>query len=1575
MSSWTFRVSLTDVSVTSIGGGDGDTDGVPVRSPLSSSPAPSPPPAGVSRAASTDAAAAVDRRTSASFWNRLADGKARKGWVPAMHFYFDGMEKKLPLRLRRTSPQGSGARAAELSATPPSDTFFSYTIDARSATDLAVSLARRSAALHLLLQRAETGSCETERELFSPASSAASSPRSLSTPLRDGVASPARGDRDGRRAQENGGEEESVGDVLVLASATVSLLDLSISADERFYFTIHGAAKGPRHSAAAAAAELTGRRSLDAALLGRVSVRLRMEEEREVSAQPRLLCVRGHPLPPTQYQVRYGWRPNPNLTLGTRVKRAQASLSRESSPSRPSPRTGPRTPLADAEQRVRGAPDEEGSITFKGEQQLPPLQLTCSRQALAQQRMFVAVLAQSPAGDGASGDTTPTQSSPTGEFVEIAKGEVSLERMLTAAHRGDDVTAAFTVHCNDVPQTSSSSSNAFPSCVVEGVLELSSIPRVHFDLAHAATLLRSSESGATVQLALPGLAGLPAQTSSLFASFAGDTVLAPPQSLRHHKPAPRADPATSAAAPPTPALSPIPSPSSSSSLADVDGGRGPAASELVSVSDTPLPGAGGTQICSNAADDSVGDRASGGEAFGDGDRQGAQRHPVPRGSRTEEAQPGRPPQPLAPDSSHPQEVTLSGEAATPAASPPTGGSPAEARLRLELQPQPGAAQETPLLRSDRSEGCSPHPTGAIDGDDVVLDGAARQAATPLCVPVTDGRQMASGFGEHTARVTPPSTGGQSGSGADVAHAASPCTRHMSRSKMKGGGSYRSCPSSESSLVDPSGSRQTSALAAHADGTRGPPSQHPSSLLAEAAEPSATSPSHMSRRSSSRRHARDARHSVGRLSRSLDPELVLHFSATDLPGTAQKASSTTSADANGKARRSSAQRTSNTSVRGDGGAAPHVADPCAEDAPLPPETPRQRAGSSASGDASQSATELLFPFPTPHLVHRLTQPPPPPAPPLFNASTPPHIPYGETEAARVRAVQFVARYRTLLRVYDEQLARLRSAEERATHGGSGDQLRHDAEAAAARLERGIVVEQERRQAAQLWQERRAALQRRLSECHASHELRRVELCSRDEALASATEELRFLQSQLLQQRESCAAAPTVAAPSTELTAAASPPPPRPAVDAQATLAERQATLDAWEARHPTAAPPVPIEPTRSAAGDSGRPLRSSQMPPSLSGRVLASDTSTGSLMSSTQPSPVAMQSRAKRLFDVPTSPSTAPPAGRHTRGGPSTAPPTAPEALGSCPGRGSSSSSAAAPSADTLLTPALENGCGAAPRGGEDSPSGPSGSPAWTAREDVARAPQGEPPAYHRRLPTETRPHERGDVPAALSRIEQETLRDGIDKGDRALVMHLLHTKPQVFFSSNNLLHIACAAALPDVFIVEALLKVRPELAHGVDANTGNTALHVACAARYPNAQIVKRLILHGTPVSVRNKMGLTAFHVILLNPADVPIHRVKDTLLAVGSSTSVNERTSDGRTPLHLVCSSDDNMSVVRYLSLRGADLWASAPCRGPVVGGGGSGESGTLEVTPAQLSRLHNADVVVRYLQQAALEASYCYK
>lgn len=1626
--SWTFRVSLTNVRVSPLVGA-GEQPEKQTRS------------ADATSTAGENASHGHD-----AFWERFVDASVLRrasavdqpgAWQPCLHVYFDGMEKELPLRLVQGSAAAAPLRdssttlspssthrsvnspdldASSLVAVPAKDLFFSYSIEACSAADLTTSLARRTAALHVLLQR-------------TPAAPAAASPlSSWSSPQR--------------QLQQSGlapdGEDGEAGEVLVLASATIPLLDLAVAADDRFFFDVYA-------TPAAAASRAGSPR-------GFVSVSLRMEEEGEVTLQPRLLCVRGLHLTSTEYQVRYGWQRNPALALGTREKRAQASRSRESSPSRPSPHPSPVKlspgPADDDPVERHGlarAPSEEGCVTFKMAQ-LPPLQLTCSRAALEVQQLFFEVLTQPAEANGETQPNARDSGDVAGSAVVTATGQLALRQFLVAAHRDAEVGAAFTVSCS----ACAAAGVASRPCLIEGILELRGIAHVRYELErHAAssrkreTAARGVEAPSPVPLRGPA-AGHPAEVSSVLSSFVGDPLITPPQSLRSYQEhIALVYPPQSASMPTSLSAPLLPNALARGQLAAADRPAKTAAAarqRRLSPLDTPLAQTPAPDHPTRQNERAQNSAAGNGDAA-DGalQQQGPSEDGIAamddpstasRVSQWAETPNDEVRSRLGIYSPHLQEFAAVDSGPIAAASSASAAlaaelaeEPSTSRAPPRTPPQPSALQLNPEV----SQGCSLSPTGSppvraneaaaaalASGSDFSspVNGEANAATE---VPgVTRSGNPTSGLPDASVVASASSSGGGANSrpaplqppqlpqivqGPSRLHDVERGGRDLGDSSSSSQRPGRSDSHHTSVPFSPPVARHTATagdagLHEHlsANATLKPPPSAPTTQLDSTALSGASQPQ------STRGRAGGGGDRHRRRSSSVDPALVLHFSDT-----------AAGPDAAEVGRRTASHMSFMSTNTAESSAAPPPQRRRQPEVDAPGPT-SERSLSRRSAGSPTPGTDLVGHPSVAVILGLLAPPPPPPAPPLFDATHSPPIPHKEAQQARVVAARLSAQYRTLLRVYADRLARLASAEKRAAAAAAAAataQSPGDAEGTqrvghhgnAAGLERCAQETAQKQRVAQEWQELAGALQQRLRGRQVGQQQLDARLHAKAEALASAEEELQFMLAQLVQQRQTLDEKGV--APQTADVEAVDEGNERAAARrAQAALTEQLSEFAAWESRQSTvpatssqAARPPLQQPPIAGFDDVEHPREAQARETATSqrgGRVVAiTANSASSAYTDSHTSAPGSQPEHRRLFATPMSPSS-PPTGR---------PASSPAGAAQGPLQASAARTGSAPPgtsktapAPPLAIPHLDEASSA--RKGEAVASPPRGTPPVYARPHPV-PPSGSvsqgsflEPASRRSTDALAPPHspftrshaaltlakERGlQSPTtsppitSLSRIEHDTLRDGIDKGDRALVLHLLHTKPQLFFADNNLLHFACAATLPDTAIVEALLKARPELAGGVDASTGNTALHVACAARYPSAPIVKRLILAGTPVDTRNRRGLTPFHVCVLNSADAPIHRVKDTLLSVGSS-SVNERTADGRTPLHLVCHADELLPLVRYLVLRGADLWARARCVDPAT-------QTAADVTPMQLSRLHGAVAVSRYLQQAALEDRYAYQ
>lgn len=165
-------------------------------------------------------------------------------------------------------------------------------------------------------------------------------------------------------------------------------------------------------------------------------------------------------------------------------------------------------------------------------------------------------------------------------------------------------------------------------------------------------------------------------------------------------------------------------------------------------------------------------------------------------------------------------------------------------------------------------------------------------------------------------------------------------------------------------------------------------------------------------------------------------------------------------------------------------------------------------------------------------------------------------------------------------------------------------------------------------------------------------------------------------------------------------------------------------------------------------------------------------------------------------------------------------------------------------------------------------------------------------------------------------------------------LNLLLSLPLASVQMNNsLLHRACAVSRPSFELVDAIVRLRPELCKGIDSVTGNTALHFVClcSKALDDERIFRLLIAAGVPLSQRNHSGLTVFHLLVLNQSDAKRHQIKKLLLefpqTVGmEKVDVDERTAHGLTALHLVCGSDAHLPITAFLVKCGADLGFSVP-------------------------------------------------
>jgi hypothetical protein len=660
------------------------------------------------------------------------------------------------------------------------------------------------------------------------------------------------------------------------------------------------------------------------------------------------------------------------------------------------------------------------------------------------------------------------------------------------------------------------------------------------------------------------------------------------------------------------------------------------------------------------------------------------------------------------------------------------------------------------------------------------------------------------------------------------------------------------------------------------------------------------------------------------------------------------------------------------------------------------------------------SEQLSPAPPSTLA-----PPPPEAPPthlLPPSDGLPHTPSAETEHAYATALQLSAQYRTLLQLYTQKLASVSAAESRA------DAAAQRVEAAQTRLHSDFVSDTGRetgttvtpcaaaasapethpasarldlahqdaevaRRAAKEARKHSRELQQRLANQQRTHRTALAQLRSQDDALAHTEEELQRLLSEMILEREELVVpmppVPSLSAPTSTNCRGSSPRVRGKAITTAATnCIVHQPAVHSTPGHHcealskKIALPSPPVEPPPSSGtdrllnahalelrvqnGDRQAPLQQSPVMAPQPQTPSESRFSTVTTSFSPNPrNPTLHEGEKPKMTHTPEciAPSNAVDAAQQ-----------APAASVNARSLRPSSVSSSAVEVNEILVNTTPKIPAVAPsssyhrllRFSLSTPS-PSHSPALppddgAARNALVRCSGSFSPRGCDGCPEQL-------STSLLSHLEQEALLDGIDKGDRPLVLHLLHTKPRLFFANNNLLHTACGATLPDAAIVEMLLRMRPELTQGVDAKTGNSVLHVACGARCPSEDTVKQLIVKGVPAQLRNYMGLSAFHVAVLNHADSARHRIKDTLLTLGDC-DVNERTTDGRTALHLVCQSDRYLPVVQYLLQRGADVDFHAP-----ITLSSSGDE--LSLTPLQLSHVCHAEQVARCIREAGSQSA----
>lgn len=1623
-------------------------------------------------------------------------------WESVLHFSYDGMEREVALEVRRNQPlsrtassaaaaaaASSAARSslhshlsggdslgrgttlsdacAGLTAVAVGSVFFSYSIEADCAESLAQSLAHRHAAVHVLLRRV----AEDDRGKSNGAAAAAHPVQSCSpsnTHAGNAVTAAAADGNDTKcDAQHEGANPE----VVVLASATVSLLDLAVSNDARFYFNIF---RNADDTAAAAAAALDGSSLMDHVvpprsllttsrrrthLCGHVALTLRMDEEKEVRVRPRLICARGVP-PSASFQLRYGWCTNEALSLGTRQKRAQASSSRESSPSR-----APEHITAEA--LLPGV--AQPCLTFR-QDQLPQLQLTCSRTALQQQSMFFDVLAvpfeDGDAGEGRGEEVQNGEEKKkfTASAVRVASGQYSLQRVVVAAHHDSEIEAAFTVPCDGAAGADAfrSAGGVIPAVlVVDGVLQLSQIPTVRYALKEAAksaaregqrgptessgrrgaaertrphvnlvpaaalrsfhvadaaeTAHKQKKNGGTddgddggderaPQTARPGdvaAASLASRDAHLMTSSldAGEPLMTPPQSLRNYK-EPLALSQT-----PFAALSLATSPHPFTALSLLPSSAGLQVKEATHAT---IAAAGVSPELQQGKDE-----LSPATVYNDGHSEHGERNDQPAPSAAPSDSPRVPTPVLVPllvshhhhhrhsHPLHPEKLpdstnafgfsgTSSSSVVTPtfAADGFSYGDPSVSLPPVATPRAPSALpldQASPLELLVRPKSAAGLPPSSQEHGDVnqrqlqeVAGGeeAARAGKNDTTANIRGSPLHARGDTLSYSALNEPHPHSQTvrcESAVAASEDSSPAYPHDATV-----GRINAAPRGDTTAVmvkEDAAAAQAlrdhidntvaaSSFLATADSQQLPltarlSSRHPnaSTALAEDTSNGFLVPSSEVPPPAEEKELKAMQYSVAPPG-GLDPELVLHFCGDS--------------SADGEDDKDSALG-SDGSLGGAEGEEPAPAAVSGRATPASfsaaSSVLRVRTDHSRYSIPQSVASVQLSPAPPPTLAPPPPGPPPAPLLPSNARAVAPTSPKAEQHYAI--ALRLSAQYRTLLGVYERKLSGVRAAEARAEvatkkvraaqagtrlplAGSSATASSDPAQATAEWLERVQRETTELRTAMKDAHHRTQALRQRLTDLQTTQRAARAALQSRDDALALTEEELQQLMSQMANEKEEAQLPPLPSPPSTSRRGSSAR--PREAAAAAAAGASHSNTINKktmQEAQNTNAVAPVTGQVR--VVGGNDTPTSASTSFRNASSLQPSQDEGAESapLFSPNPRPPASLRDGAPKvsctaeLFAAATT--------KHA---------TSNEASFS-----NVAVTSAAVHAESSVLYAVQ------PATDPQEPTVPS-------RAQLQQPPPLPPPvvasafSYRRSVPpTQTttspspaptrfsgyeapsRSHSATLSDSSLSRLEQEALLDGIDKGDRPLVMHLLHTKPKLFYASNNLLHVACAARLPDAAVVEALLQVRPELTQGVDAHTGNSVLHVACAARYPHDEIVKKLVIHGVPAQMRNDAGLTAFHIAVLNRADLPRNRVKDTLLTLGDC-SVDERTSDGRTALHLVCDSDANVAVVEYLLHRGADVDIAARVRLNALGA-------EETFTPLQLSIACRAELIMQLLQQ----------
>ncbi|KPI89872.1 hypothetical protein ABL78_1041 [Leptomonas seymouri] len=1636
-------------------------------------------------------------------------------WQSLLHFSYDGMEREVPLKVHRrrrapstlsttsiSPPSASSATfrstlseyftdtdqkaAVELEsliAVSTSSTFFSYSIQANSPEDLAQSLARRYAAVHLLLRRVTHTSNPTDAFVLDDVIRAPS-------PVDELIGAAAfRGTVDG----------EGMGDVVMLASATVSLLDLAISDASRFYVNIFANVSNEASANTSFLADIkplppgSGASRSHTQLRGQLSLALRMDEEREVCVRNRHLSLRGNLPAATAYQLRYGWCANEALSLGTRQKREQASRSHETSPSRPSDHVSTESLLSSVAQPL---------VAFE-EDQMTALQLTCSRAALLKQHMYFEVLVS--VNGRASNSTAGAGVDTRAEMCVAARGEMGLERCLVAAHRDSEIETAFTVLCESNNNSNSSAASAAAlSCEVEGVICLSNIPTVRYTLKDAAAVLlqekaRQKETGEKVSKGYrsPELTSLEFNLlmgNAACASFdAADTeeekdvsrtarptevmeargslvedcstastscdderlvVQSPslPNDGEHLALSQASSSALCFTASPFP-LRTLPHASKTAAVTKVPEGmsglnedtlafqqqRASMITEVDADDDGNDGGSISNHECSSSDSTGTEDRCVSPPAVHLADAPNAQRasfgtpfadncpHPPPRYTEISESL---------------NALKISGASCAFVTTPNVGlvgCSCEEPSGSLPPRSTPHAPSALPLKDTNSLEALFPsltsrYPCSSKDSFDMVIQhlvsgGHMREYAEryALSRPASqDGSAVVEGgsASRECALYDPAPhswvvSRGKNVGGIPHSNSPSPWPYYAvggsnraqkqelitaEKNTQGGSGAYgvrennsdvgstkRSLSSREAATAQSpppfSPSRPAPSFVANTDdlqtqqqfrslATRGDsPLSKGASYTGSAVRPESkctaqeiTCPTQSTWADSAHTHQCAVNENGLQFSESPLPVHPQSLNAKLVPAFIRLGD-----DIN------------NNHLNNGGAMSPQLQSTFA----TPVSTPATSVAnhhSSFTGKVpaprSLASVQFMPLAPQPTL---LPSEPETPSLHLSNLGELPDPSAMETLQKRAVDLRLSAHYHMLFDLYKQKMVRVRAAEacaDAATSNLRAAQARlvnyaadlageanNDAapaktivewlEHVRAKEEAALCVMTELRQ-------RKRALRQRLKDQQTVHRTAQVQLRSRDEALASAEKELQHLLSRIVTEREEVAAlTPPMLSRciSSSLMCNAS-----AAVDpAAAAAAQRQDTLGARAQLYRRVAdglngPVGPVVEPCNAGAARRHGSSAATSPAGCEGE--------GPTWLASPPSAEKPRSNAASAFSPTPRKPELQDGGRSTalcssevfstaRVAEARSPsPPDPNQAGGARFCRAFSNGESKPTHTTPVTPAAaQNSSFQRPLRYSYGTASLSPSATRPAGYETAKSAATQ---YATDASLLSPRDSSDECPASsLSRLAQDTLLDGIDKGDRALVTHLLRTKQMLFFANNNLLHVACAAALPDVAIVEMLLRVRPELAQGIDANTGNSVLHAACAARYPNEEIVKQLILNGAPVQARNHMGLSAFHVAVLNRADLPRNRIKDMLLTL-ADCDVNERTRDGRTALHLACESDANLDIVRYLLARGADTQAQA-----LVSFSLDGEEVLL--TPLQLSRACHADQVAQSIQGEA--------